>query len=149
MKKQSLLTLWFLSLICISSLQAQKIENVTRDENKFIYSNEIKLFLGDSIYVKANTVNKSLTDFALVKGIIDSANIIFIRFSYDNFGSNKACLLKVVNPYSKTLVYKARIPNRAGKYFETSIMPIVPKIYGIEMWPNRFENIILSDFQLK
>ena len=30
---------------------AQTIENVTKDENKFIYSNSIKLFLGDSIYL--------------------------------------------------------------------------------------------------
>ena len=129
---------------------AQTIENVTKDENKFIYSNSIKLFLGDSIYLYPSKTEIKLTDFTLRQKLNDSSNIISIKFTYEKFGMNNASLLKVTNPFSKQLIYKAKIRyNSHGRYSETSIMPVYPKIFGMEMWQNRIESIILYDFELK
>ena len=136
--------------ILTSNLIAQKIENVSKEENKFIYSNSIKLFLGDSIYVVTENSDKDLTGFALVDAISDSTKTISIRFAYDKFGTNNASLLKVSNPFEKQMSYKAKICAKpGGKYSETSIMPVFPKIYGIEMWPYKIESIILYDFVLQ
>jgi hypothetical protein len=128
---------------------AQTIENVTKDENQFIYSNSIKLFLGDSIYIHPGKSENTLTDFTL-RQKLDSAIIISIKFTYDKFGMNNASLLKVTNPFSKQLIYKAKIRYKSsGRYSETSIMPIYPKIFGMEIWQNKIESIILYDFELK
>ena len=65
MKKLStLLLLSFLPFIT-SNLVAQKIESVTKEENKFVYSNSIKLFLGDCINVVTENININLTDFSI------------------------------------------------------------------------------------
>jgi len=139
-----------LLLISNSAIYGQNVETVSKNENKFIYSNSIKLFMGDSIYVEANSTGNSLSDFVVVKSISDSTKTISIQFSFDKYGMNNASLLKVVNPFTKSLYYKAKIRTVAGKrYSETSIMPVLGGIYGIEMWPYKIESIILYDFELK
>jgi hypothetical protein len=149
MKKLFTITVLAL-LLKVTPAISQTIENVTKDENKFIYSNSIKLFPGDSIYLHPGNSEKILTDFTLMKEPGDSSNIISIKFSYDKFGMNNASLLKVSNPFSKPLIYKARIRTKPmGKYSETSIMPVYPKIFGMEMWPEKIESMILYDFELK
>jgi hypothetical protein len=85
-----------------------------------------------------------------VDAISDSTKTITIQFVYDKFGMNNASLLKVSNPFKIQLSYKAKIRTKpGGKYSETSIMPIFPNIYGIEMWPYKIESIVLYDFELQ
>ena len=72
MKKFSaLLLLSFLPFIT-SNLVAQKIESVTKEENKFVYSNSIKLFLGDSINVVTENIDFNLTGFSIADSISNS-----------------------------------------------------------------------------
>jgi hypothetical protein len=150
MKKTPIIILTAMLLLNTSTIFAQNIEQISKEENKFIYSNSIKLFLGDSIYVEPANIDRKLTDFTLKEGIVDSTKTFSIIFVYDKFGSNNASLLKVSNPFSKQLVYKAKIRTKPGsRYSETSIMPVYPKIFGIEMWPYKIESIILYDFELK
>ena len=150
MKKFSaLLLLSFLPFIT-SNLEAQKIESVTKEENKFVYSNSIKLFLGDSINVVTENIDFNLTGFSIADSISDSTKTITISFVYDKFGINNASLLKVSNPFTKQLSYQAKIRTKpSSKYSDTSIVPVFPKIYGIEMWPYKIESIILYDFKLQ
>lgn len=149
MRPKFLITLIAL-LIATSLVKSQSIETVIQEENKFIYSNSIKLFMGDSIFIEANNTDKTLSDFVRVNSISDSTKTIFLKFSYDKFGSNNVSLLKVSNPFSKVLYYKAKIRMAPGKrYSDTSIMPVWGGIFGIEMWPNKIESIILYDFELK
>ena len=150
MKKFSaLLLLSFLPFIT-SNLVAQKIESVTKEENKFVYSNSIKLFLGDSINVVTENIDFNLTGFSIADSISDSTKTITISFVYDKFGINNASLLKVSNPFTKQLSYQAKIRTKPNsKYSTTSIVPVFPKIYGIEMWPYKIESIILYDFKLQ
>ena len=150
MKKFSaLLLLSFLPFIT-SNLVAQKIESVTKEENKFVYSNSIKLFLGDSINVVTENIDFNLTGFSIADSIFDSTKTITISFVYEKFGINNASLLKVSNPFTKQLSYQAKIRTKpSSKYSTTSIVPVFPKIYGIEMWPYKIESIILYDFKLQ
>ena len=146
MKKEFLVVIIVLVAI---SLNAQNIFDIDRSNNEFVYGQSIKLFLGDSILVEAVINNNKIKEFKVVNSIIDSSRTIKIVFKYDFFGSNKASLLQVTNPFEKTLDYHAQIKllNRR-KYKETSIMPVYPKIYSIEMWPGKLESIILTDFKL-
>lgn len=137
-------------LFSSSILFAQEVFTVKHLDNKVIYGKDLKLFLGDSILVEAEINNNEVTEFKRVKSITDSEKTIIITFNYDYFGSNKASLLKIKNPFSKTLAYAAKIkPENSIRFSETSIMPIYPRIYSTEMWPDKLECIILSDFKLK
>jgi len=136
--------------LTIASINAQDIYNVEKENNKVVYGQSIKLFLGDTVFLETIVTRNSIKEFKIVNTIIDSSRTIIIEFKYDFFGSEKASLLKVINPYEKTLEFKAEIkPMNTRKYSETSIMPIFPKIYSEEMWPYKIESIILSDFKLK
>lgn len=149
MRQKFIFTLLAL-LVTTSIVKSQNIENVSKEENKFVYSNSVKLFLGDSIYIEANNTRKMLSDFVRVNSITDSTKTISFKFTYDKFGSNNASILKVSNPFSKVLSYKAKIRIAPGKrYSETSIMPVWGGIFGMEMWPYKIESIILYDFELK
>jgi hypothetical protein len=144
------LSITFLTILISISVNSQNIETVSKEENSFIYSNAIKLFLGDSIYIEANSIDNILSDFVKVNTILDSTNTISVKFSYDKFGTSNASLLKVSNPFTKVLNYKAKIRMSPGKrYTETSIIPVWGGIYGIEMWPYKIESIILYDLKLE
>ncbi len=40
-------------------------------------------------------------------------------------------------------------PIKGDNYVETSIVPVFPGIFSMEMWPYKIESIILSDFEIK
>lgn len=150
MRKPVFMPILIIVLLFSGKINAQDIEAVRKEENKFIYSNSIKLFMGDSIYVEANATNGSLVDFVIVKSISDSTKTMSIKFYYDKFGQSNASILKVTNLFKKTLYYKAKIKtSRMNRYSGTSIMPIYPRIFGMEMWPYKIESIILYDFELR
>ena len=145
---KNLLTI-LITVFFVTSMNAQNIYDVKKEENKFIYGESIKLFLGDKIFVETKLVDNSLKDFKIVNTISDSSRTIIIEFNYDNFGMQKASILKVSNPFERSLNYKAKIkPTSKSSYSETSIMPVFSKIYSMETWPNKLESIILSDFKL-
>jgi hypothetical protein len=144
MKKLIVVTI--LSFIFIS-VKSQDIYKANKADNTYIYGESIKLFLGDKILVETNLINNSLTNFKIVKEISDSSRTLTIEFKYDKFGNQKASILKVSNPFVKSLNYKAKIKQMSSSnYSETSIVPVYPKIYSMEMWPNKLESIILTEF---
>jgi hypothetical protein len=143
--------LLFIFISCFfSSICAQDIYNINQEENKFVYGESIKLFIGDSLYVEAKIVGDFLRDYKVVDSITDPTITLIIKFTYDNFGMHKASILSIKNPFDRQLNYKAKIKvfNR-NRFYETSIMPILPKILSIEMWPDKLESIILYDFILE
>ena len=150
MNKRFFILQLVLLLFLAPVLKSQNIEDVKKEENKFIYSDEIKLFPGDQILVEATLNGNQLTDFKRVSTISDSSRTIVFRFSYEKFGSDLASQLRVDNPFSNTLEYKAKIRTEPWRmYSGTSIMPVIRKVYGIEIWPYKIESIILYDFTLR
>ncbi len=146
MKKLFLL---LISACFITSVYSQDIYAVEKKENKFIYGQSIKLFIGDSILVEANLGVNSLKDFKVVDKISDPSKTMVIKFTYEYFGDDKSAILKISNPFERNLNYKAKIKlfKREG-FSETSIVPILPGIFSMEIWPDKLESIILYDFKL-
>lgn len=150
MKKNILfICLCFSALVSFS--QIQNIFKIPKEENKFVYQDKfIKLFIGDEIFIQVKTINDSIKEFKIVSKIEDLSNTISVSFKFDKFGKNKATILKMNNPFDKELNYKALISTSQNPNFEeTSIVPVYPKIFTMEMWPYNIESIILYDFQLK
>jgi len=146
--KKNLFLLIIASAI-ILSVKAQNITNVKSSENIFVYGQSIKLFMGDKIYVEANIAGNSVQGFKVIRSITDYAKTITIELKYEDFGGQKSSILTISNPFENQIEYKAKIKSVSGnKYAVTSTVPVLPKIYSMEMWPNKLESIILSDFKI-
>jgi hypothetical protein len=143
-------TLIIFLIISSSSLKGQNIEKATKEENKIVYSDSVKMFMGDSIYVEFESAGNHLKGFKAVNKISDSTRTISLRLSFEKFGNKNASILKVSNPFDKQLSYRVRLRVAGSEiYAESGTLPVLPKIYGKEVWSYKIESIILYDFLVK
>ena len=139
---------FFFLILLMGCMSSQEIYNVNKYNNKFIYGESIKLFFGDEILVEADVDGKSIKNFRIVDSIVDSSKTISISMFKGSDGPN-ATTLFVQNPFDLILNYKAKIRTFSRReYTSTSIIPIYPKIFCMELWPYTIESIILYDFKL-
>ncbi len=97
------LFLFLISTFLLTSVNAQSIFEVKKGDNKFIYGQSIKLFIGNILFVEANVDGQSIKEFNIVKTISDSSRTMIIEFKYDKFGDHKASILKISNPFNDFL----------------------------------------------
>jgi len=68
-------------------------------------------------------------------------------FDFRKMGDN--LILSTKNPFPKDLKFRALARLKGRKdYFETSIEPVKSGIFGIELWQDPIEELILFDFKL-
>jgi hypothetical protein len=70
-----------------------------------------------------------------------------VHFDFSKKGDD--LMLTTQNPYSKNLVFRAAARHKdRTTYVETSIVPVNAGIFGIEMWREPIEELLLFDFKL-
>jgi hypothetical protein len=68
-------------------------------------------------------------------------------FQFSKMGDNLMLVTK--NPYTKDLRFRAAARLKGQKdYFETSIVPVKSGLFGIELWGDPIEELVLFDFEL-
>jgi hypothetical protein len=68
-------------------------------------------------------------------------------FNFSHIGQSLALTTK--NPFSKDLKFRALARLKGRKdYFETSIVPVKSGLFGIELWQDPIEELVLFDFKL-
>ena len=140
---------FFFLIFLMGCVSSQEIYDANKYNNKFVYGESIKLFFGDKILVEADVDGKSIKNFRLVDSIVDPSKTISFSFFKGSGGPNNTTLY-VQNPFDLYLNYKAKIRTFPNKnYKSTSIVPIYPKIFCMELWPYSIESIILYDFKLE
>ena len=115
-------------------------------------SNETKV---DTLYINMN-------DKLVFEVEVDSTNHLSFKKADANTSSSKTItialtftqgagtFLKIQNPFSKELSYKAELyAYKKKEYLETSTVPIEPKIGSFETWPYKIDKMRLSGFTLK
>jgi len=149
--KRTILMLCLLMLALSSYTQIQKVYDITKAENQYIYQDKfVKLFIKDKIFIQTFPEKDTLKKFIVVPEITDKSNTISISFTIEDFGGTNAAILKLNNPFNRQLSYKAKIKNpKTKKYEETNVLAIYPHIFSMEEWPDNIESIILYDFILK
>jgi hypothetical protein len=101
----------------------------------------------DKRYFEAEYDSKNILKFKEVSGILDSAKTLSIELT---FGDAMGTMLKIFNPFSEKLVYKAELYSYKKKdYLETSTVPVFPKISSFETWPYKIDQIRLTGFKIK
>jgi len=146
---KTILTISFLFLTI--TLFAQDPYSVTKNDNKRVFGDTLIVFYGETIYVEATVVDNKITEFKKVDQVTDASKTIVITLGEGALGGNNSADMKISNPFDKTITYKAEMktPKKMKEFIETSVVPIYPKIYSLEMWPYKIEVIMLTKIQLK
>jgi hypothetical protein len=68
-------------------------------------------------------------------------------FDFRKMGDNLILMTK--NPFSRSLEFRALARTKGRKdYFETSIVPVKSGLFGLELWQDPIEELVLFDFKL-
>ncbi len=105
----------------------------------------LQISRNDNRYFEAEYDSKNILRFKEVPGIADSSKTLSIQFT----GSESGTMLKIFNPFSEQLMYKAELYSYKKKdYIPTSTIPVYPKLISYETWPYKIDKIRLTGFRL-
>jgi len=106
---------------------------------------KVTISLGKKLVVRFEQKADALANPKIVKA--EAKNSPTPVFSFAKLNENLALTTK--NPYSRDLKFRAlaRLKNRKD-YFETSIVPVKSGLFGIELWQDPIEELVLFDFKL-
>jgi hypothetical protein len=170
MKKIGVILFLFI-IACKSAFgQLDSVYKISEENNRIVYNNVIKLFPGQKCLIIPTVTSGIIEKFELFtneksdlnsrsdinKRVLEiyqkkivKENQLYIEFNIINENGMNSFLL-VNNPFKINLIYKAKIYSKKTKaYEETSIIPILSGITGVEHWPYKIDEIILYDFELK
>lgn len=100
----------------------------------------------DNRFFEAEYDLTSTLKFKEVSTILDSSKTVSIELT---FNEGSGAMLKIYNPFSDKLVYKAELYSYKKKdYLETSTVPIFSKLSSFEIWPYKIDRIRLTGFIL-
>jgi hypothetical protein len=165
--KAFLLLLW--ALVAIEKDYAQDTSILKRTPYKLIvavdkknyYEEELKaaayvlpdktiqLYPGEKLYAEVELEDGVVKSITAVKEIKDPSKTLTISFTQNtNDKVHEMIMLKIDNPFTKTLHYTAGIfLFKQKKWVGTDVYPVRPGISGIETWPDIITSIALSDWK--
>ncbi len=103
--------------------------------------------LNDNLLFEVQLDSTNNLFFKKIKSNVDDSKTISISLTYN---ASAGTFLKIQNPFSKALSYKAELYSYKKKDFiETSTIPVQPKLGSYETWPFKIDKIRLTRFALK
>ena len=111
----------------------------------------VQLYPGETVYIEVEQENGNIKSMTSVKEIKNPSITITITFS-QNVKKNvhESTMLKIVNPFTYELIYKAKIfLLRQKKWGNTDVYPVEPGLSAIELWPDIITSIALGDWTFK
>jgi hypothetical protein len=106
----------------------------------------IQITRGDKRFFEAEYDLQNVLRFKEVSIILDSAKTLTIEVT---FSDAMGTMLKIFNPFSAQLIYKAELYSYKKKsYLETSTVPVYPKLTSFETWPYKIDKLQLTAFKL-
>lgn len=104
------------------------------------------LSINEKLFFEAKADANHHLSFKAVKDITAKEKTITIELT---FTSGSGAFLKIFNPFSEQLTYKAELYSYKKKdYVETTTVPVYPKISSFETWPYKIDKIRLTGFVL-
>jgi hypothetical protein len=122
------------------------------NETPYIYpDNTVQLYPGEAVNIEINQQNGVIENMKAVKEITDSARTITISFTQSvKKNVQELMMLKVTNPFSKDLIYKATIfLLDKKKWIDTDVYPVYAGLSAFETWPNVIISIGLGSWAFK
>lgn len=94
----------------------------------------IQLYPGETVYIEVERENGIITSLAAVKEIKDPSKTLTISFTQStNKKVHQLMMLKVVNPFTDNLIYKAKIfLLQQKRWVDTDVYPVQAGLSGFE-----------------
>ena len=100
---------------------------------------------GETLVVGFKQEGDKLTDPKKIEKPPEEPTTPSFKFSNDQ----GQVMLMTRNPYAKNLKFRALMRVKGSKdYVETSIVPVYHGLFGVELWQDPIEELILFDFRL-
>jgi hypothetical protein len=113
----------------------------------FYFQGVASIALGETLYLKADTVTAAGPLLSYAPANDDSSRTITLTASILEISGKAGTLLKVTNPFSKPLTYRALVHAPGANRFEyTSTCPVGPGLTNYESWPYPIVQLALTDF---
>ncbi len=105
---------------------------------------KVKITIGKQLFVKFEQKDNALSD----PKVVEKEGDLTPTFDFSKMDQNVTLTTK--NPFKKNLKFRALARLKGKKnYFETSIVPVLPGLFGIELWQDDIEELILFEFKLE
>jgi hypothetical protein len=121
-------------------------------ETPYVFpDNAVQIYPGETIYIEVTEENGTIVSFKAVPENKNPGKTIVLSFSQTlKKGVHQSMMLKVNNPFSKQLTYKAQIYLfKQQKWVDTDVYPVLPGIFGMEIWYDFIISISLRDWSFK
>ncbi len=144
-----LAALLFLFVSC--SLHSQNANTIAKTDSQRVFTDTLIIFYGETLYFEANIEGDKIIDFKKVDRISDVKITIEITLGESAISGKGSTLMKIRNPFEKTLTYQAemKVSKSKKQFVKTSVVPVYSKIFSMEMWPEKLEVIRLTNFKLE
>ena len=119
----------------------------------FILDNVLQIYPGEKLLVEAEVKSDSIISMKVVKEMKFPEKTIIIDFKQiikEGGREHEQMFLEVKNPFEKYLNYSAMMYIVGhDEWIDTSIIPIFPKILGLEMWSDVIITITLHSWRIQ
>lgn len=113
----------------------------------------VQLYPGETIYIEVEQENGVIKNMTAVKEIKNPAITLTISFTQTATKKvHEMMMLKINNPFSSSLIYKASIfLFKQKRWVNTNVYPVMAGLSAYETWPDIITSIGLSNwaFQTK
>lgn len=135
----------FIFLFNASILLAQNVNTTIKTNPQRVFNDTLLVFYGETIYFETTMNNDKIISYKQVNHISDSSKTIEIKVEA-GFNGKNSTMMTFRNPFERELNYKAQIKaDKKNAVFEpTSVIPISPKIFSMELWGFKAEAIMLA-----
>jgi hypothetical protein len=108
----------------------------------------IQVYPGETVYVEVEQENGIIKSMTAVKEIKNPSKTITIAFTQTAKKKvHELMMLKIANPFSLNLTYKANIYVLQRKaWFNTNVLPVMAGLSGFESWPQVITSIAVGDW---
>ncbi|MES2486164.1 MAG: hypothetical protein V4581_09505 [Bacteroidota bacterium] len=117
----------------------------------FVTDKVLQIFPGEKLFIETVIKADTIASMKVVKEIKFPERTITLDFKQETDGNtHRRMQLEVENPFDQHLSYSANmfIVGR-NEWVYTSIIPVFPKISGIEMWNNVIISLALYDWHFE
>lgn len=125
-------------------------EEDIKSTSYFVHNDILQIYPTEKVLVEVELKNDTIFSMKTVKRNLNPKSTIEIEFSQKaKGGKSEMMMLKVTNPFSKKLEYKAHMYIVGNdKWLETSIEPVQPKLVGYETWTDVIITLALDSWRL-
>ncbi len=111
----------------------------------------VQIYPGETIFIEIEEDNGIIKSMTAVKEPVHPSKTLTISFIQSvKKKTHELMMLKVENPFSKNLIYRAKIfLLKQKKWVDTDVYPVGAGLSGYETWPDIITSIGLNDWQFQ